>query len=221
MLSDKDRERLERKLSREMAGLLAGQRGRIVDLAELDYNLIDDNFWLRERDVLAPVLISIIARIVTRAGQSTAEDVGVGIDEGILQDRAVAFARDYSFNLITGLNTTSRSIVSRAVQQAFTTPGFTLQDFVDVVSPTFGPTRAEMIGITEVTRAASQGVIESGNQLRQLGVQLDEYWLTNRDDRVCPICAPRHNKKRGDGWDDPPPAHPRCRCDTALRIPRG
>jgi hypothetical protein len=71
-----------------------------------------------------------------------------------------------------------------------------------------------MISITEVTRAASEGEQEIVNRLimDNPGIVAVDIWQTNRDDRVCPICGPRHNRKRGDGWTENPPAHPRCRC---------
>jgi hypothetical protein len=39
-----------------------------------------------------------------------------------------------------------------------------------------------------------------------------EIWLASQDELVCPICGPLHGKRRGQGWTEPPPAHPNCRC---------
>lgn len=52
-------------------------------------------------------------------------------------------------------------------------------------------------------------------------------WMTERDERVCPICGPLHkaeaklteqfSTKNGEVWA--PPLHPRCRCEMALYDP--
>jgi len=59
------------------------------------------------------------------------------------------------------------------------------------------------------------------DELAAEGVTMIESWVTQRDERVCPICYPRDGKVLGDGWTriDGPPAHIRCRCDTAYKLP--
>jgi SPP1 gp7 family putative phage head morphogenesis protein len=78
----------------------------------------------------------------------------------------------------------------------------------------YSPVRAEMIAVTEVTRAAAEGERATVREIEKEGIRMVEVWQTNNDSLVCPICGPRHGKKVGDGWskNDGPPAHPRCRC---------
>lgn len=105
-----------------------------------------------------------------------------------------------------------------------------------------GPDRADAIAVTEITRAitageamvidrinagrASQagggeGAAGSGGLLVAAAGGLRRFWITARDDRVCPVCSPLHGKGEI-AWKDAfplgPPAHPRCRC--ALRYAR-
>lgn len=83
----------------------------------------------------------------------------------------------------------------------------------------FGQARAEMIAITEVTRAVSAGealiVVLLAAGVEGVQARLEEIWYTENDARVCPVCAPLHNQSK-DEWahlfPDGPPAHPRCRC---------
>lgn len=76
--------------------------------------------------------------------------------------------------------------------------------------------RAEMIAITETTRAISAGEGFMVERAGLLGVgTLTPIWFTELDARVCDVCGPLH----GAGPEiydavspDGPPAHVRCRC---------
>ena len=54
-----------------------------------------------------------------------------------------------------------------------------------------------------------------GTSLLDVGDGLTALWITERDDRVCPICRPL-NRRPAKDWDTlfpaGPPAHPNCRC---------
>jgi hypothetical protein len=69
-----------------------------------------------------------------------------------------------------------------------------------------------MIAVTEVTRASVEGERAQVRELAAQGVVLVATWQTANDELVCPVCGPRNGRREGDGWDSPPPAHPRCRC---------
>jgi hypothetical protein len=103
----------------------------------------------------------------------------------------------------------------------------TIGDLESRLSSAYGPVRAEMISVTEITRAAEQG--ENGAIGLLLGdnpgIEREDIWQTSQDDRVCLVCGPLNDRKAGgyDGnqpyWTHPDsgarvqiPAHPRCRC---------
>jgi hypothetical protein len=71
-----------------------------------------------------------------------------------------------------------------------------------------------MIARTEVTNAAMQGEAGIVDELAREGIHMIAVWQTNNDAIVqeCPICWPRHGKKKGDGWYSETAAHPNCRC---------
>jgi len=79
----------------------------------------------------------------------------------------------------------------------------------------FGAERAEIIAITETTRAAVEGERGVIAELEQHGIRMYPVWMTRNDELVCPICAPRNGKPIQPGNEtngEYPPAHPRCRC---------
>lgn len=90
----------------------------------------------------------------------------------------------------------------------------TLQQLTESLTRTvFSEQRAEMIAVTEITRAYVEG-----NRLafQQSGVVERAEIQTAHDERVCPVCGPRHGRQVSLETGDPeigfPPFHPRCRC---------
>jgi hypothetical protein len=99
--------------------------------------------------------------------------------------------------------------------------GWNLSDLQTELEKWYSPVRAEMISVTETTRAAAEGERAFAEQMeRELGVQLIPIWQTSNDEivRRCPICWPKHGKPITDG--NYPPAHPRCRCWVTYRVPK-
>jgi len=81
------------------------------------------------------------------------------------------------------------------------------------IAVVFGAVRALTIAITETTRAitaAEQWAVSLG-----AGGEMEPWWVTEKDARVCEVCAPLDETPQS-AWVDVaplgPPAHPRCRC---------
>lgn len=140
---------------------------------------------------------------------------GIGIDWGIINERAATWSSKYSFDLVTGITNTTRNTLQAQISDFFR-DARTLKDLENTLSNLFGPVRAAMIAQTEVTRAASAAEEAYAEELRRLGLNVTFRWITENDEIVqrCPICWPRHETLQGDGWQELPPAHPRCRCWT-------
>jgi hypothetical protein len=88
-----------------------------------------------------------------------------------------------------------------------------LQEWAD--STLFAPDRAATIAVTELTSAVSNVEIAVANRAEELGIVQLATWVTAKDDRVCPICAPLDGLgERSWRIDFPsgPPAHINCRC---------
>lgn len=177
---------------------------------------LTSDFWLNEAALLYTIVFDIVDEAASVAAVNAAMGVlqqllNVGapeIDYTLLNTAAHQYARQHSFNLVSQVTQTSK----RALQGALSDwiySGEPLRALVDTLAPSFGPVRAEMIAVTEITR-----VYAESNKIgwREYGVE-QQRWNTAVDDIVCPICAPRHGKLYGlnDG-DGTPPAHVNCRC---------
>jgi HK97 family phage portal protein len=132
-----------------------------------------------------------------------------GWDE--MSQEAFDFAQQYSYQLIRGLNATTRQQVQRAVS-AWVESDQPLTELQRSLNAIFNnPERARVIAQTESAR-----VYNKGAQQRWLDVGVKRaIWITVRDERVCPVCEPRDGSVGiiGEGWNGrDQPAHPRCRC---------
>lgn len=146
----------------------------------------------------------------------------IGFDPAAINAQAVDWARAYSFELVKELTETSREVISRSIASFFSTPGMTRGDLVKLLDPAFGKVRAEMIAVTETTRAFSQAQNAYQGHLSEQGIEMERVWRTASDELVCPVCAPLNGLPEEDWkgtYPDGPPRHPRCRCSTTLRIP--
>ena len=139
----------------------------------------------------------------------------------LANEDAARWARGHVGELVQGITNTTRDMVQREVSE-FTRNKESITQLSQrlATSPAFSDERARMIAVTEVTRAYSEG---NAVAWKESGVTEGREWLTSVDERVCPICGPLHGQvkpwgeqfeSRGGSFDGPP-AHPRCRCDTA------
>jgi hypothetical protein len=174
--------------------------------------------WVKENDELYKLLAPKIENLIVEQAGIVLGNLPGGADIAVIHAEAIEWMRSYGFELVKGINEKTANLVRSVVSDYVSTPGMTRGDLVEMLTGTFGPTRAEMIAVTETTRALAEGEKIVGDNLRKLGINMVDVWNTNNDDLVCPICGPRNRKKRGDGWVDNPPAHPRCRCWITHRI---
>lgn len=217
-----NRDELERKYGKLLARLLAAYGGRLLEKLGDPPNLsnIPADFWDGEAKELLNALAPFGEQVYIDAAQRIMdESPSLGVDWALINEAAVEFAQQYTFDLVRGIQDTDRRMLQRAVSRYFE-QSQTRQQLEDVILRNFSPVRAEMIAVTEITRAAAQGEMGVSDELRKQGIEMVERWQTSNDEIVCPICSPLNGKKRGDGWSDPPPAHPRCRCFVSLELPK-
>ena len=215
------REKWERDLARVLGKLNRSHMARLLEYLGDPPRIenVPPGFWDEAGEDLRKALGPILEEVYVEQAAELIQGLPVGVDWALINEAAVEWARRYSFELVTGINSTSRRALQKAVSSYFEM-GLTRADLEGRLVNIFGPVRAEMIAVTEVTRAASQGEMAIAQDLRGQGISMVAIWQTNNDELVCPICGPRHGKKRGDGWDDPPPAHPRCRCWINHELPK-
>lgn len=185
---------------------------------------LGSGFWEQFGNSLRAALQPAFEAVYIEMARQIMSNSPIGVAwEGIVQS-AATWAEQYAFGLVRGLVDTTRTALQQAVSAYFRGPQ-TVQELTRRIAQALMPqTRAELIAQTEITRAADRGQQAFVDELRRTNPALvmDEYWETNNDEFVCPICGPRHNQRRGTNWDEPPPAHPRCRCKRryVLRLPR-
>jgi len=184
-----------------------------ISLDDLSYD--EQEFEKKARSYAESLLLAVATEQATAAMLSSSAFA----DVERAYDFASQWAKDYSYELVRGVNETTRKRLGELFTRA-RAEGWTREMLVDRIARMFGRQRAEMIATTEVTRAYSQGTEIARQILDDAGVSFVHVWRTAADERVCPICAPRDDHEQGDGWDDLPPAHVGCRCWTTLEQPR-
>ncbi len=196
-------EALFAKLLPDLAARIAG--GEMPDEATLQAAF---------RRVIEPQLIEAAVDEFERLGVS----VGVQFDPAQVSQEAVAWAREYSYNLVKGLTETVRVTLQDAFTQVQTTPGMTRRDLEALLEPLFGSKRAESISITEITRSYQASIDRYQVAMQAQGLTFQRIFHTNRDVLVCHICLPDDGKPESEWGSGPPPRHPRCRCSTTLQF---
>lgn len=182
----------------------------IQSSAALNYALLDAGLM----SILLPFIIDHALAQMT----AFAEEIGPDFDPATMATTASAWANTYTFDLVTKLTSDTRTVVQNAIAAYLKTPGMTREALEKLLRPAFGLVRAEMIAITETTRAAAQAATMYQTFLAESGLTFTRINRTNADDRVCAICGPLNGKAEAD-WpnEQGPPWHTRCRCAVTLQ----
>ena len=203
----------EAELLRLLEEEFDGQLDEILDLLgdPPDLSKIPSGFW----DGLTASMVATLRPVLEKAALAAAERIalepGIGVDWALVAEDAAQWASTYSYKLVTGNTDTTQRVLQESVERFIREPGRTIGDLTADLEPYFGKMRAEMISVTEATRAFSEGERLTVTEWQKYGARLQPIWNTNRDELVCDIC--REKGKRGEITDgEYPPAHPRCRC---------
>jgi tryptophan synthase beta subunit len=91
-----------------------------------------------------------------------ARELRYGVDPATVATTASQWAKDYTYQLVNGLTQTSQTALQSVMSDFLSTVGMTREQVVQALAPTFGVARAEVIAVTETTRAAAAGVGTGG-----------------------------------------------------------
>ena len=238
-----NRSELERKFARQISRLFSSFTGHLMEILEdagwQVTNIPPEvfaNMTAQEIAVFAPFLNAV--QLQTAAAML--ETIPIGVDWALVNEGAANWARSYSTLLAGQIDATSRRAIASTIRNsiaAFYEEGMTIGELTarlqadpalaklftkevrDSLGRVYGPRRAAMIARTELTRAAMQGEKLIADELAAQGIHMVAIWQTRNDELVCPICGPRHGKKKGDGWYNEEPAHPNCRCWINHELP--
>ena len=115
-----------------------------------------------------------------------------------------------------GIADTATAGILSTIDEWYRDPETDMGDLSAALSKWFAPWRAEMVGITETTRMGTAATMLAGERL---GAE-KKVWNTSADDVVCSECLGLDGQEFDIGDPDgDPPAHPGCRCGSALRLP--
>lgn len=162
------------------------------------------------------VLLPEVERVFEAAAETLLGEIGIGVQWTLINERAADWASRYGFDLISRIDADNRNLTQKAVAN-FYRQNWNLGDLKRKLQSVYGPVRAEMIAVTETTRASVEGERAYVDELRKQGAKLVGVWRSSADDRVCPICSPRDGTIEGKDWTDFPPTHIRCRCWVAYQ----
>ena len=206
-----DRDKMERSLARQLGKLGQVWIGKVMKLLgdPPDINNLTDDMWSELGAELEQVVRPFLVRQYEDAASRLITVAPGGVEWGLVHEQAVDWSKQYSFDLVTGINGTTRRALQKKIP-AFFDKQMTMGELRDSLQSLFGPVRADMIAATEVTRAAVQGEKALIDNLAAAGIEMVPFWQTNNDDLVCPVCGPRNGKQIRDGQY--PPIHVRCRC---------
>lgn len=226
------KDRAEARIGLDMRRFFKAQLARIIKKLgkRPDINRLTFEFWRKEREALGAVLQPHIDRMaeqgaltaydtnpVTGGGGAKQTQIEIAFDWALIAEEAASWAAMYGAELITGIGSTTQRIVAKKVANWLRTPGLTIGDLTKSLLPWFDETRAQMIAVTETTKAYAEGERILIDRATQAGLKVEPMWQTSNDEivRECPVCWPNHRKLKSEGWTvDWPPAHPRCRCWT-------
>lgn len=222
-----DRDGWENKLADGVESELqrfARQLGKLIPTLAAVSTQIPLEHWDTHTEKLLAATAPVLHDIFLARSNELIDALGfTSVDWGLVDTAASGWARDYGYNLVTGINATTQDKLRNLIPQYFEqqwTQGQLTEQLMNVHGA-FGRTRSEMIARTEVTRAASEGTQQTQRELAQQGITMQPIWRTREDEIVCPICGPRADLPIVAGnatMGEHPPAHPRCRCWETLEL---
>lgn len=161
------------------------------------------------------------AQVVITSGMNDGLDaveaiIGSELDRLFVNEAAKAFAERYTFQMVSGITETSRNLTRKYVSE-WIESGEELDTLFETLSWIFGETRADMIGVTEVTRMYARANLEAW---RATTVVQGVIIRTSVDELVCPICGPKEGMfvPLDASEDQFPPFHTRCRCGIIPKV---
>lgn len=201
---DPERDALEAQGRAEVGRALGYQLDDVLsgDLTDPDEaaGRVDD----RTDELLAALTLLLIAAALAGVPRG---QTGPGTDEASVRAAALAWARQHAGELVQDINGTSRTLVREGVA-AWLQTGRPVGDLAAMLRPSFGEERADLIAVTETTRALTAGTLASW---AAAGVERYRF-NTAGDERVCPQCGPLEGNTYRVGRGPEPPIHPRYRC---------
>lgn len=211
-----DRDAYEVELEQQVSSIVGGYYDAASDYVAGGDTPPD---YAELRAALFAVLIAHYTRVATDRLEGLEAELQLDVDDGAAAAEISSWANAQANERADQLTGTTRDVVERA--RASFVAGMTAEEIEQLLRGAFGDPRYEAIAISETTTGLSNGARVYQALLAAMGIISLRTWITQRDERVCPICGPLHEKKVsvwGDQFPFGPPAHPRCRCYETLLV---
>lgn len=182
--------------------------------------------WDEEAINLRVILSKTLVDAVVAGGESIMRDKGIPDDWDDSSPPVIKFLREYTFDLVKGLNNTSRDRLRESLTTSLEL-GESTDEAVDRINDVINdPRRAATIARTESVNAYSNG-------REQVGIRIGadrKGWDAFVGKTTCVRCRDGLNgqvvkidqnfKSTVDSWEGPgPAAHPGCRCHKKIYMP--
>lgn len=220
------RDEFERVLTEQLSkAMVTAQRqfARVLFREGLTYSSLrgipPEEYEVLRRD-LERILNEQLIEAYIQAARNFAGMLSFAIDEGRARELAETWAREYVPVLARNMITTTQNNLARIADRS---PNLPLNRvlLLGILGSVLSASRSAQVAVTETSNAISNGEAGVVRELQNAGNTSALVWFTQLDERVCPVCAPRHGKIQGEGWQLLPPAHPNCRCYLGYRIVNG
>lgn len=209
-----NRSELERKLARVVGRDLRLELQKLLNYLGDPPRLenVPRDYWQNGwRDIQKDVEPVLLETYLSQA-EAMMNEVNIGVEWDTINTNASQWAKQNTEKTLMDLFDKRYNHLNEVIPR-FYNEGWNLGQLQADLERWYSPVRAEMIAVTETTRAAVEGERAMVAELEKTtGRRMVPVWMTSRDERVCPICGPKHGKEITDGKF--PPAHPRCRCWT-------
>jgi SPP1 gp7 family putative phage head morphogenesis protein len=220
---DEIRRKHERIITTDMKAYFGDELVRIRKaIGKKELTDIANAFWEHEDDILWKLLLKRLLASALSGAMIALDglmEMGIGVEWALVNQAAVQWASKYSYQLARSINDTSQKFLQSAIPE-WINSGSPLDVLIEQLTPTFGEVRANLIGVTEVTRSYAEGNLITW---KESGVVSGSRWMTGEDELVCPLCEPLagtisgidengFTTEEGGEGVTAPPLHPGCRC---------
>jgi SPP1 gp7 family putative phage head morphogenesis protein len=173
---------------------------------------LPDSFWQTEMQILYRILFPLVSEAIVRSARFSYDDIAGQVDLGlswdVVNDMAVTWAEQHTAAVVAQISKTSMAGFLNEFED-WQKSGEPLPDLVARLMPYYGPVRAEMVAVTETTRAYALGNM---SVWRSTGMVDGFKVVIAQDEIVCPICFDKYENNPYGMDDETPPFHVNCRC---------
>lgn len=183
----------------------------------------------------AVVNAAVEASLIAGAQQTINDMDAIGIRFDLTNQRALDYLEAHAWDKFgKDVDATTAKALGRIITEGFE-EGWNYKQIADAITAQFEQftatnpllhirNRAELISVTELGNAYSEGTIQAAHQLDDAGIPIEKMWLAT--DGCAAICQPNEDA----GWidldaafpsgHDRPTGHPGCRCTVLTRRAR-